>query len=144
MGDADVKPASRYVVTGERARQMRVVPAAVLKRLYMRSNKAGAVQTLAHLFLLVAGSIMIFESMGTWWLVLALLLQAVFINALFGAMHEAVHYGAFRMRKLILKQCRLLPALSSGAPPLHPGPRPRSRARHLRDPADVGATTCCA
>jgi fatty acid desaturase len=100
VGDADVKPASRYVVTGERARQMRVVPAAVLKRLYMRSNKAGAVQTLAHLFLLVAGSIMIFESMGTGWLVLALLLQAVFINSLFGAMHEAVHYGAFRMRKL--------------------------------------------
>ena len=36
---------------------MRVVPATVLKRLYMRSNKAGAVQTLAHFFLLVAGAI---------------------------------------------------------------------------------------
>ena len=89
-----------YTVTGERARQMRVVPATVLKRLYMRSNKAGAIQTLAHLFLLVAGAILIFETMGSGWLVLALVLQAVFINALFGAMHESVHYGAFRMRRL--------------------------------------------
>jgi fatty acid desaturase len=79
---------------------MRVVPAAVLKRLYMRSNKAGAVQTIAHLYLLVAGSVLIFETMGTWWLALALVLQAVFINSLFGAMHESVHYGAFRVRRL--------------------------------------------
>jgi fatty acid desaturase len=77
---------------------MRVVPATVLKRLYMRSNKAGAIQTLAHLFLLVAGAILIFETMGSWWIVPALLLQAVFINALFGAMHESVHYGSFRTR----------------------------------------------
>jgi fatty acid desaturase len=77
---------------------MRVVPATVLKRLYMRSNKAGAIQTLAHLFLLVAGAILIFETMGSWWIVPALLLQALFINALFGAMHESVHYGSFRTR----------------------------------------------
>jgi fatty acid desaturase len=92
--------AGSYIVTGERARQMRVVPAAVLKRLYMRSNKAGAIQTLAHLYLLVAGSVLIFETMGTWWLALALVLQGVFINSLFGAMHESVHYGAFRLRRL--------------------------------------------
>ena len=91
---------SRFVVTGDRARQMRVVPAAVLKRLYMRSNKAGAVQTLAHFFLLVAGAVLIFETMGSWWVVPALVLQAVFINCLFGAMHESVHYGSFRTRWL--------------------------------------------
>jgi len=77
-----------------------VVPAAVLKRLYMRSNKAGAVQTLAHFFLLVAGAMLIFETMGSWWLVPALVLQAVFVNSLFGAMHESVHYGSFRARWL--------------------------------------------
>jgi len=62
VGDAVVTPPvpAPYVVTGDRARQMRVVPAAVLKRLYMRSNKAGAVQTLAHFFLLVAGAMLIF------------------------------------------------------------------------------------
>ena len=102
MGDVDVAPPATpaYRVTGERARQMRVVPATVLKRLYMRSNKAGMIQTLAHLFLLAAGAILIFGTMGTWWLAVALVLQAVFINTLFGAMHESVHYGAFRLRKL--------------------------------------------
>jgi fatty acid desaturase len=89
-----------YRVTGERARQMRVVPAAVLKRLYLRSNRAGLVQTLAHFFLLVAGSILIFETMGSGWLAVALILQAVFVNSLFAAMHESVHYGAFRLRWL--------------------------------------------
>lgn len=89
-----------YTVTGERAKQMRVVPATVLKRLYMRSNKFGMIQTLSHFFLLVAGSMMIFKTMGTWWLALALLLQACFVNSLFGAMHESVHYGAFRFRPL--------------------------------------------
>lgn len=89
-----------YVVTGDRARQMRVVPAAVLKRLYMRSNKAGAIQTLAHLFLLVAGGALVWQTRGSWWAVPALLAQAVFINTLFGAMHESVHYGSFRTRRL--------------------------------------------
>jgi fatty acid desaturase len=99
VGALDVAPPP-YRITGERARQMRVVPATVLKRLYMRSNKAGMVQTLAHFFLLAAGAILIFETEGTWWLAVALVLQAVFVNTLFGAMHESVHYGAFRLRKL--------------------------------------------
>src|SRR5262245_30625216 len=79
---------------------MRVVPATVLKRLYMRSNKFGMIQTLSHFFLLVLGSMIIFETMGTWWLAVALLLQAIFVNSLSGAMHESVHYGAFRFRPL--------------------------------------------
>ena len=91
---------SAYVVTGERARQMRVVPAAVLKRLYARSNWAGARQTLAHVGLLLAGGALVLETRGTWWVVPALLLQAIFVNALFGAMHESVHYGSFRTRRL--------------------------------------------
>jgi glycerol uptake facilitator-like aquaporin len=53
---------------------MRVVPTTVLKRLYMRSNKAGAVQTLAHFYLLVAGAVLISETMGSWWLAPALIL----------------------------------------------------------------------
>jgi fatty acid desaturase len=89
-----------YTITGERARQMRVVPAAVLKRLYARSNRAGAQQTLAHLALLVAGGGLVLETRGTWWVLPALLLQGIFVNALFGAMHESVHYGSFRTRRL--------------------------------------------
>ena len=45
----------RFVVTGQRARQMRVIPSDVLKRLYTRSDRAGFVQTAAHLAVLVAG-----------------------------------------------------------------------------------------
>jgi fatty acid desaturase len=90
---------SAYVITGERARQMRVVPAAVLKRLYARSDWAGAQQTLAHVALLVAGGALVLETRGTWWVLPALLLQAVFVNALFGAMHESVHYGSFKSRR---------------------------------------------
>jgi fatty acid desaturase len=89
-----------YVITGERARQMRVVPATVLKRLYARSDRAGVVQTGAHLALLVAGGGLVLLARGTWWLLPALLLQGIFVNALFGAMHESVHYGSFRTRRL--------------------------------------------
>ena len=90
--------AAPYVVTGQRARQMRVVPADVLKRLYTRSDWAGARQTAAHLALLVLGGGLILATRGTGWVVPALLAQAVFVNSLFGAMHESVHYGSFRTR----------------------------------------------
>ena len=89
---------SPYVVTGERARQMRVVPAEVLKRLYARSDAAGFRQTAAHLALLIAGGGLVLATRGTWWVVPALLAQAVFVNTLFGAMHESVHYGSFKTR----------------------------------------------
>jgi fatty acid desaturase len=87
-----------YTVTGQRARQMRVVPAEVLKRLYMRSDWAGLKQTAAHVVLLVAGGWLILATRGSLWVVPALLMQAVFVNALFGAMHESVHYGSFKTR----------------------------------------------
>ncbi|MCX7366577.1 MAG: fatty acid desaturase [Alphaproteobacteria bacterium] len=99
MGTADVAAtANPYVVTGQRARQMRVVPAPVLRRLYERSDKAGLIQTGAHLLLLIAGGWLVMATLGTWWVVPALLLQAVFVNTLFGAMHESVHYGSFKTR----------------------------------------------
>jgi len=87
-----------YVVTGQRARQMRVVPAEVLKRLYARSDWYGFVQTAGHLALLIAGGWLVLATLGTWWVVPALLLQGLFVNALFGAMHESVHYGSFKTR----------------------------------------------
>ena len=87
-----------YVVTGRRARQMRVVPADVLKRLSTRSDCRGLLQTSAHLLLLVAGGWLVLATRNTAWLLPALLLQGIFVNALFGAMHEFVHYGSFRSR----------------------------------------------
>jgi fatty acid desaturase len=87
-----------YTVTGQRARQMRVVPAEVLKRLYTRSDRHGLVQTAGHLALLVAGGWLVLVTKGTWWVAPALLLQGIFVNSLFGAMHESVHYGSFKTR----------------------------------------------
>ena len=89
---------SAYVLTGERSRQMRVVPAAVLKRLYARSDWAGLRQTVAHVGLLVAGGWLVWDTRGTFWVLPALLLQGILVNALFGAMHESVHYGSFKTR----------------------------------------------
>ena len=87
-----------YVVTGLRSQQMRVVPGDVLRRLYLPSDWAGVKQTGGHLALLIAGGWLVLATRGTWWLAPALLLQAVFVNSLFGAMHESVHYGSFRTR----------------------------------------------
>ena len=85
-------------VTGQRARQMRVVPAEVLKRLYARDDTKGLIQTggasRAAGPRRLAGAL----TRGTWWVLPALLLQGIFINALFGAMHESVHYGSFKTR----------------------------------------------
>ncbi|MFI5000079.1 MAG: hypothetical protein ACHQK9_09385, partial [Reyranellales bacterium] len=89
-----------YTITGERARQMRVVPADILKRLYARSDAHGFMQTGAHLALLIAGGWLVLVARGSWWIVPALGLQGVFVNALFGAMHESVHYGSFKTRWL--------------------------------------------
>lgn len=89
---------SVYQHTGQRARQMRVIPAEVLKRLYARSDAHGLAQTAAHAVLLLAGGWLVMATRGTWWMAPALLLQAVFVNALFGPMHEASHYNAFKTR----------------------------------------------
>ena len=89
-----------YVVTGQRAKQMRVVPADVLKRLYAKSDAKGFAQTAAHLALLVLGGWAILATRGTWWVVPALIVQAIFVNTLFGAMHESTHYSSFRTRRL--------------------------------------------
>lgn len=87
-----------YLVTGQRARQMRVVPAEVLKRLYVRDDSRGLAQTAAHVGLLGLGGWLVLETRGTWWVLPALLAQGLLINALFGALHEAVHYSAFKTR----------------------------------------------
>ena len=77
---------------------MRVVPAEVLKRLYTRSDWAGAKHTAVHLALLVLGGAAILYTRDSWWVVLPLIAQAFFVNSLFGAMHESVHYGSFKTR----------------------------------------------
>ncbi len=92
--------ATSFTVTGQRAQQMRVLPGDVLRRLSSPSDAAGFVQTAAHLALLVVGGWLVLATRGTWFVVPALVLQGIFVNALFGAMHESVHYGSFKTRRL--------------------------------------------
>ena len=47
---------------------------------------------------MVAGGAAILLTRGTWWVVIPLIAQAFFVNALFAAMHESVHYGSFKTR----------------------------------------------
>jgi fatty acid desaturase len=91
---------SPFLITGQRSQQMRVIPTDVLRRLSTPSDGAGALQTGAHLLLLIAGGWAVLAARGTWWLVPALLVQGLLVNALFGAMHESVHYGSFKTRWL--------------------------------------------
>ena len=85
---------------GRRAEQMRLIPAATLRTLYARSNGQGAWRTLLHAGLLMTGGVLIHYGRGRWWLAPALLLQGIFLVSLFAAMHECVHYSAFRSRRL--------------------------------------------
>jgi fatty acid desaturase len=79
---------------------MQLIPPDALRVLYTRSNRQGAWRTLAHAALLGAGALLIHRARGQWWLPAALVLQGLFVVSLFAAMHEAVHYSAFRHRRL--------------------------------------------
>ena len=87
-----------YRVTGERARQMRVLSGDALKALYARSDVAGLSRLAIHVALLAAGGAACYVAAGTWWLAPAWLAQGVFVMALFAPMHECIHYTAFRTR----------------------------------------------
>ena len=86
-------------VPGRRSAQMRLIPAHVLPTLYARSDARGAVRTAAHGALLLATAALIHAARGQWWLPAALLAHGLVLAALFAAMHEAVHYSAFRSRR---------------------------------------------
>jgi fatty acid desaturase len=90
----------RWREPGRRTRQMRLIPAEALRDLYARSDAQGAWRTAAHLLLLVTGAFLIRAAWTSWWLPAALLLQGIFFVSLFAAMHECVHYSAFRTRAL--------------------------------------------
>jgi len=79
---------------------MRLIPADTLRELYARSDAQGAWRTAVHAALLLVGALLIHHGRGRWWLPAALMLQGLVLVALFAAMHECVHYSAFRRRRL--------------------------------------------
>ena len=71
-----------------------------LKALMVRSDRPAVVRSVAILSMLAVTSVLIYLSMGTWWIVPAMFLQGVVIVHFFALQHECVHYTAFKTRKL--------------------------------------------
>lgn len=71
-----------------------------LRALSRASDAKGLFQLGIHVALLAAGAALIQLSLGTWWLLPAMLLHGWFLVALFAVVHEGVHYTAFRTRWL--------------------------------------------
>jgi fatty acid desaturase len=71
-----------------------------VRALSVRADRPGIRRAAAHLVLLGLGGTAIALAPSTPWLIAAMALHGVFIATLFGAMHEGVHYTAFRTRWL--------------------------------------------
>jgi len=72
----------------------------VIQQLSQRSNYKGLVQLAAHLGLLTLTTIALAQALGSGWLLPALLAQAIVLTFLFAALHETIHFTAFRTRRL--------------------------------------------
>jgi fatty acid desaturase len=72
----------------------------VLLPLTARSDRAGLVQLAGHLGALLATGALVWSARGTLWLAPAMLLHGIILVFLFAPLHEAVHWTAFRRRRL--------------------------------------------
>ncbi|HEX5129741.1 MAG TPA: fatty acid desaturase [Usitatibacter sp.] len=77
-----------------------VVPRPILKKLAKRNDRTAMAYLVGHLALLVLTGFLVHESLGTGWLVPALLAHAIVMAFLFAPMHELSHGTAFRTRWL--------------------------------------------
>ncbi len=66
-----------------------------LRPLLARSDGPASLWLLGHLCLLVLTSLLLWASLGSWWLLLTLPLQALVLIFLFAPLHETVHGTAF-------------------------------------------------
>lgn len=77
-----------------------VVPRPLLKKLAQRNDRVALAYLAGHLGLLAATGLLVHATMGTYWLVPAILAHAVVMAFLFAPMHELSHGTAFRSRWL--------------------------------------------
>ena len=77
-----------------------LLPAAAVAPLNRRSDFRGCRQLLGHVGLLLLTGTGIAATLGTWWMLPAMLLHGIIQVALFAGLHETVHYTAFRSRWL--------------------------------------------
>ncbi len=66
-----------------------------LRPLLARSDRMAGLWLAGHLLLLALSSLLLWSSIGTWWLLLTLPLQGVVLIFLFAPLHEAIHGTAF-------------------------------------------------
>ena len=71
-----------------------------IERLGQRSDTKGLVQLAGHLGLLLLTTLALSQSQGSGWLVPALLAHSVVLIFLFSALHETIHFTAFKTRRL--------------------------------------------
>src|SRR5262245_49691426 len=71
-----------------------------LLHLTVRSDPKGIVQLAGHLYALAATSALVWSVRSTPWLLPAMLLHGIILMFLFAPLHEAVHWTAFRRRRL--------------------------------------------
>ncbi len=75
-----------------------LVPREELQALHRRTNWQGLVHISLQLSLLGGSGVLIWLSLGTWWLLPAMFVHGVQIVFLFGAHHECVHQSPFRSK----------------------------------------------
>lgn len=121
-------------MTATVARPTRLLAPEALRELSRASDSKGLIQLGIHLLLLISGASLIYAAQGSWWLLPAMLLYGWFLVALFAVVHEAVHYTAFRSRRL-----NEIVAWFAAAPSLLNADFYRqyhfAHHRHLQDPA---------
>ncbi len=75
-----------------------LLPAAAVRALGRRSDAAGSLRLTGHLAVWVAAGAVTWSSIGTWWVLPAMLVQGIVQVALFAGLHECVHRTAFKAR----------------------------------------------
>jgi fatty acid desaturase len=71
-----------------------------LKSLAERSDARGLARLASHVLALMASAALVTAAAGTLWLLPAMLVHGILLVFLFAPLHEAVHYTAFRSRRL--------------------------------------------
>ena len=71
-----------------------------LRALMARSGAQGGARLLAHGALLLATASLVSGTLGSWWLVPAVILHGAMLVLLFCGLHETVHRTAFRSRRI--------------------------------------------
>ncbi|MCH9674082.1 MAG: fatty acid desaturase [Gammaproteobacteria bacterium] len=71
-----------------------------ISALCVRSDAKGAARLATHVAVLALTGCIVYVSIGSLWLVPAMLLHGVVIGTLFAIVHEGVHYTAFQSRRI--------------------------------------------